>query len=285
MNLKILYPIGFALIFGHYQCASQIKDIKVGDDLIVTKLYGGVNSKIIVPTDSLTTTNDVSFRVGAELTMNLSSTFTLKSLGVSQANSGRSTGAIATFEFVTKIHEALQLNVGLLPGPTTKLRPNPVTWQGHTELYAQSRLTGTEPGAVLKFDPKGKLFFSYGLLNQNEVWTSKARVVIGDINLAGFYQTDDEYFAVVDYTKGKFKVVTNYSSQFEELAFGCFVPVKESIIIYTDVNYLFNKDRSDVTRFGIRNHFEHANIPIRGFFALEYEFEGQYFTTQLMIHL
>ena len=285
MNLKVLYPIVVTLIFVHNKCASQIKDIKVGDNLIVTKLYGRVNSKIIVPTDSLTTTNDVSFRAGAEVIMDLSSTFTLKSLGVSQANSGRSTGSIATFEFITKINETLQLNVGLLPGPTTKLRPNPVTWQGHTELYTQSRITGTEPGVALKFDPKGKLFFSYGLLNQNEVWTSKARVVIGDINLAGFYQTDDEYFAVVDYTKGKFKVVTNYSSQFDELAFGCFVPVRESIIIYTDVNYLFDRDRSDVTRFGIRNHFEHPDILVRGFFALEYEFEGQYFTTQLMIHL
>jgi|GEM_PF-1343447 len=282
---RIILCLPLILLLGFTNVNGQITDTKVGENLLFTRLYAGVNSNIQVPIDSLETTNEVSFRIGAEAIWTLNQTFSFKSLGAVQANSARPTGSIATFEFITKISKTLQLNIGLLPGPVTKLRPNPISWQGHTELYAQTRLVGTEPGVVLKFNPKGKFYLSYGLFKQNGTWASLSRIQIGNLGLAGFYQTNREYFAVMDYTKGRFRMVTNYSSQFDEMAWGLFVPVSGKIVLYSDANYFFDSKESTVLRLGIRHHYANEKIPIRGFFALQYDFEGRYFTTQLMIHI
>ncbi len=284
-NAGIRRTVLFFCLIITSELRAQMTNIRLGDSLEVSRLYMGVSSRLVVSTDSLDTSNDATFRAGAEVSLDLSKAFVLKALGVVQGNSNRPTGSIATFEFIGRFHPKLQMNVGLLPGPVTKLRPNPVSWQSQTELYAQSRLVGTKPGAVLKFNAAKKLFMSYGIFKQEGLWTSQARFKWDKLNFTGFYRKDKEYLMALDYTVGGFNMIVNYASEFDELALGAFVPLAPKWTTYLDVNYLLDEDQSSIGALGIRRHFDHTTTPLAGFFGLEYEFKSQTFFLQLIIHL
>lgn len=275
----------FLFLFNGYNIHAQITNIKLSDSLDVTRIYGGINSRFLIPIDTINPSSNMTFRVGAEVVLDLNKTFGFKALGVLQVNSNRPTNSIATFEVISRLHQKVQLNIGFLPGPVTKLRPNPVSWQSQTELYAQSRLVGAKPGAVLTFEVTEELLMSYGILEQEGFITSQARLNWDKLSLVGFYREDDEYLIAFDYTNTSFKIITNYASQFEELALGVFVPLSKKWTSYIDTNFLFNEEEMTIGALGLRRYFGRKETPLAGFFTLEYEVKSKNVFTQLIVHL
>ena len=273
------------MAFFIHACASQaqVENIQLNDYTTANKLYAGFYSKLQVPVDSLRTSAFASVRLGALITQRFTKVFMLETQAVVQFNGDKTINALPAFEFITKFSDKLQLRVGVLVTPTTTVRPNPVTWQQQSETYAQSRIIGSKPGAMLRYAPTKDLFLVYALHNHAGVWANHLRIDYKKLRAAGYMRLDGQYFAAMKYINERFDLCANYSSEQKEAASSLFVNLSKRYWLYCDGNYRVNSEMNEVLKFGARSYFESAEKHLRGFFAVEYDARMRMVGGQVML--
>ena len=275
--------ITLVLVFRSLSGTAQIENIQLNDYTTANKLYAGFYSKLLVPVDSLRTSAAASVRMGALITQRFTNVFLLEGQAVMQFNSDKTINALPAFEFITKFSEKLQLRMGVLVTPTTTVRPNPVTWQQQSETYAQSRIIGSKPGAMLRYAPTKDLFLAYAIHNHAGEWANHVRVDYKKLRVAGYMRFDGQYFAAAKFINDRFDVCANYSSEQEEAASSLFVNLTKRYTLYCDGNYRVSSERNEVLKFGARSYYDSADKHLRGFFALEYDARMRMFGGQVMV--
>jgi len=261
----------FACMFHVFAANAQMENIVLNDYTTANKLYAGFYSKLLVPVDSLRTSAQASVRLGALITQRFTSVFMLETQAVVQFNSNNTVNALPAFEFITKFSDKLQLRAGVLVTPTTTVRPNPVTWQQQSETYAQSRIIGSKPGAMLRYAPTNDLFLAYAFHNHAGIWANHLRIDYKKLRAGGYMRLDGQYFAALKYINERLDLCANYSSEQKEAASSLFVNVTKRYSLYCDGNYREKSDKNEVLKFGARSYFDSAEKHLRGFFAVEYD--------------
>ena len=262
---------------------AQMENIELNDYTTANKLYAGFYSKLQVPVDSLRTGALASVRLGALITQRFTNVFLLETQAVVQFNSDKTINALPAFEFITKFSEKLQLRAGVLVTPTTTVRPNPVTWQQQSETYAQSRIIGSKPGAMLRYTPTKDLFLAYAIHNHAGEWANHLRIDYKKLRAAGYMRLDGQYFAAVKYINDRFDLCANYSSEQEEAASSAFINITKRYTLYCDGNYWVSSEKNEVLKFGARSYFDSVEKHLRGFFALEYDARMRMFGGQVLV--
>ncbi|MBX2873634.1 MAG: hypothetical protein KTR30_16080 [Saprospiraceae bacterium] len=275
----------FLLILQRVSLNAQISEHSLKDSISSASWYMGLYSRILIPSEDLRPVNTLTGRIGSEVIFDVSSAFQVKSLGALQLNSNGPILAIATFEGVTSLARDWQLTIGLFPGPISRLRPKPVSWQSQTELYTQSRRIGAKPGLALTYGSPKTGLLSYGLIKVDELWANQFRLHWKGLDAAGYYQGNGEFFIATNFTRAAFKLLVNYSSIEEEYTLGAFVPVGEQWVAYLDVNYWKIEANTSLFRLGIRRHFENPSGIPSGFLATEWDFQTRNFTVQLFVFM
>jgi hypothetical protein len=264
---------------------AQMENIQINDYTTANKLYAGFYSKLSVPVDSLRTSAAASVRLGALITQRFTRVFLLEAQSVVQFNSDKSINALPAFEFITKFSDKLQLRAGVLVTPTTTVRPNPVTWQQQSETYAQSRIIGSKPGAMIRYAPTKDVFLAYAIHNHAGEWANHLRIDYKKLRAAGYMRLDGQYFAAMKFINHRFDLCANYSSEQEEAAASAFVNLNTRYTLYCDGNYRLSLEKNEVLKFGARSYFDSTEKHLRGFFALEYDARMRMVGGQAMISI
>ena len=251
--------------------SAKMENVQLNDYTTANKLYAGFYSKLLVPVDSLRTSAAASVRLGALITQRFTRVFLLEAQAVVQFNSDKTINALPAVEFITKFSEKLQLRIGVLVTPTTTVRPNPVTWQQQSETYAQSRIIGSRPGAMLRYAATKDLFLAYAFHNHAGEWANHLRVDYKKLRAAGYLRLDGQYFAAVKFINDRWDLCANYSSELDEAAASAFINLNKRYTLYCDGNYRVGSEKNEVLKIGARSYFDSAENHLRGFFALEYD--------------
>ncbi len=263
---------------------AQMENIKLTESTTINRVYAGLKSNLVFPTDTLQVIPLASLRVGTLLTQRLSNTFLIESQAFVQVANYAPVLSVPTFELIAKLSDKVQIRAGQLITPTTTLRPNPTTWQSQVETYAQSRITGPRPGANIRYVTP-TLLLEYGLHNHNGQWANHFRVDYKKLWVAGYVLNNGEYFLATKFTNSKVDFVANYSSELNESATSLFYNFNPQYTVYTDLNYRHETGTTDVVRLGFRSYYENTDYHTRGFFGLEYDFVPRLITAQFFIHL
>ncbi len=280
---KHLYS-ALLLVFSVQLGYAQMENIKLSESTVINRVYAGLKSNLIFPTDTLQVIPQATFRIGTLLTQRISNTFFVESQAFMQVSNFTPVVSIPTFELIAKLNDKVQIRAGQLITPTTTLRPNPTTWQSQVETYAQSRITGPRPGANIRYVDKN-LLLEYGIHNQAGLWANHMKVAYKKVWLAGYLLTNGDYFVATKITNSKVDFLANYSSALNETATSFFYNFTPRYTLYTDLNYKHETDKTDVARLGLRSYYEKTEYHVRGFFGLEYDFIPRLITAQFFIHL
>ena len=283
--MKKAIPFLVAWMLHAFAANAQMENIQLNDYTTANKLYAGFYSKLFVPIDSLRTSAEASVRLGALITQRFTKVFMLEAQAVVQFNSNKTINALPAFEFITKFNDKLQLRAGVLVTPTTTVRPNPVTWQQQSETYAQSRIIGSKPGAMLRYSPTKDLFLAYAIHNHSGIWANHLRIDYKKLRAAGYMRLDGKYFAAMKYINERFDLCANFSSEQQEAAGSVFVNLNKRYTLYTDANYRMNAQKNEVLKFGARSYFDSAEKHLRGFFAVEYDVNMRVVSGQFMLNV
>lgn len=269
----------FSSVFG------QIENIYIDKRTNIDKIYAGLYSKLEASTDSFAFEDKVSFRVGARATHKLNSIFSVNAQAAMQIENNKEPLPIMAYTLITRVTSRVQLRAGSFPTPNTLFRPDPITWQGQTESYSQSRIVAARPGALLAYSVNGNQSINLGYHYQNDQWASHASVDLGNFGLAGWVQNDGEYFGLIDYQNKEIKTTLNYSSNRDEYTNSLFYSISEQYSVYSDINYRTDLKKTEVFRLGVRSYFENKAVHLKGFIALQYDFYTHLASLQFLIHL
>ena len=265
---------------------SQIENVKISDELKFEKVYAGFDTKMIVPNDSLIANANASIRLGTALNLSLSEKVSIYAHGALQLSSAQEPFAITAFIVNIQLTTKLKLEVGLPPTATTFTRPHPITWQNQTESYAQSRIPGNKPGALLQYSltDKLKLFYSFQNLD-GQTWSNHLNITYGKFSIAGFVQEGNEAFVSMRLNNETIDANYNYSSLQKEHASSIFLNLTKKFTLFGDANYSSNSQKMEVSTLGIRRYFESKSYYTGGFLSAYHDIANRQTVFQLFLHL
>jgi len=284
LNLR-LYLILMLLSTGVLQVSGQVENIQIDEHTTMDKLYAGLYPRWLTATDSLAFQDQVSLRVGARLTHVFNETFNINAQAALQMENERELLPIIDYAFQTRLTDRLQLRLGSFATPNTLLRPNPITWQGQSETYAQSRIIPGRPGALLAYAMKNGKNLYVGYHDNDDYWAWHAMLDLNEFAFSGWLQQNEDYFIHLEYKTEKNEAILNYTNVGEEWSSSVFHHISERFTIYADANYRVNSGSTDVFRLGARSYFKNANWHVKGFMALQYDFAVDVVSAEFFIHL
>lgn len=280
------FLIAIAILGISLKANAQIENIEISDELKFEKVYAGFDSKMILPNDSLIAIANASIRLGTALNWSVSNRVSIYSHGALQWSNAHQPFAITAFVVNIQLTKKLKLATGLPPTAITFTRPHPITWKNQTESYAQSRIPGNKPGALLQYSFTDKLKLAYSFQNlDGRTWSNHLNITYGQFSIAGFLQEGNEVFVSMRFYTDRIDANYNYSSLQNEHASSIFLNLTKKFAIYGDANYFTESQEMRVATFGIRRYFENKSYHTGGFLSISYDLANRQTAVQLFLYL
>lgn len=266
-------------------CAqAQMSNIYQDEQFSISRIYAGVNSTTIFPTDSIGSYADINFRLGLRSALTFSERMVLKTWGAIQMSKNQPVAGFNSFELMILPVKNLSWHFGLIATPTTVLRPNPTTWESHVETRAQRTIIPGRPGTKLTYVMNSNANLTYGYFNHNGQGAHHLNVTVWQWSIAGYRLNNDYYFTAIEFRSSRLENIITYSSE-EELASSSFVKVKGEISLVLDGQYALDKKELLFFQTGIRKYISAASVHLSGFFGLSYDWTSQLVIGQIFMNL
>jgi hypothetical protein len=267
---------------------AQIENIKIDSTTTINRLYVGLRNTLMLPIDSaenLATINDLNLRVGTFMTQELNGFIEFKTQGAIEVRSSGNTSAFTLFEIITKLNNYFSFELGRMTTPSTPLRRNPITWQGQSETYSESRVIGGRPGVIFNYKPNTNFIASLGLHKHQTAWANHLRVDYKALRIAGYIAENEDYFIGLKYQTQKVNYLVNYANLKKEVSTHFFYLIISHIHLFTDINWKVQNTKSDVNTIGLRRYFKNNKLHLQGFFSMAYSVSPATVSFQTQLHL
>ena len=258
----------FSSIFFSINCSSQITDIKLSDDLKLDRVYLGLVSNTGVNTTDIDRISNGSLQSGLMLTYLLTERLKLRSFGVVKLESDELTKTFTSYEVIYNVSDNINWHFGVMSTPTTKLRPNPTTWESQAETNAQSKIIGGRTGTKINFELSPNLKISYGLFNHSGIWANHLKINYKFIKIAGFIEKNKTFLAVDINTKR-----INSTTTFEpnhQFSKSIFINFNRGFSLLLESEYSMIKEKLNYGNIGLRKYFLSSNKRLKGFLSIGY---------------
>ncbi len=267
-----------------WEVYGQMTNVYQDEQFSLSRIYAGVNSTTIFPTDSISSYADVNFRLGIKSSLNLSDNLVFKTWGAIQMSKNQPVAGYNSFELMLKPMAKLSWHIGLIATPTTVLRPNPTTWESQVETQAQSTIIPGRPGTKVAYAVAKNSSITYGYFNHGDKWGHHLNLTIDQWRVAGYRLEDGDYFTALSFNGTWLESLITYSSK-EELSTSAFVNLQEGVSFLVDAQYNFDQKEVEFLQTGIRKYIRANAIHLGGFFGLTYDWKTGVVMGQMFIHL
>lgn len=263
---------------------TQITNVYNDAQFSLSRIYAGVNSTTLFPTDSMAGYANVNFRLGIMSSLNMSDKVVFKTWGAIQMSKNQPVAGYNSFEVILKPFQKWSFHAGLIATPMTVLRPNPTTWESQVETHAQSTIVPGRPGSKVLYSIDPKSSVTYGYFNHGEQWAHHLNITIYHWRVAGYRLGNGDYFTTLSFNRAWFENILTYSSK-EELSTSAFVNFKNGLSFLIDTQYNFDRKDLKFLQTGIRKYVRATSVHLSGFFGLTYDWKTQAVIGQVFLHL
>ncbi|MCX6755578.1 MAG: hypothetical protein NT068_03545 [Candidatus Nomurabacteria bacterium] len=263
---------------------SQIKDIKVNDQITVDRVYAGIMSGSYFSVDSLNIVSFVDLRLGAMATYKPAKWISVKSFCV--YNMQTKTEPFGIIHFWVKLNptEKFSLEAGNMATLPTEQRPHPVSGDGQFETFAEAQIVGMALGAKMKYQFNPDFKIGAGIADRKGPEYS-GMFNYKKITLSGWY-TDKTQKAgsalTLDFERIYSVLVWRQDQTISNIF--CFkIPKHETLSLYADDGY--NLVTGDLVRgeYGILKNFSSTHFS--GLLGFGYVTETRSVAGYLFLHL
>lgn len=277
----ILFGIAMLLPLLGY---TQMTNIYSDEQFSLSRIYAGVNSTTLFPTDSISSYADVNFRLGIKSSLNLSDKVVFKTWGAIQMSKNQPVAGYNSFELMFKPMAKLSWHIGLIATPTTVLRPNPTTWESQVETHAHSTIIPGRPGTKVAYAFSSKAVLTYGYFIHGKHGAHHLNITLQDWRVAGYRLANGDYFTALRFNRAWFENTITYSSK-EKWSTSAFVNVKGGWSFIIDTQFMFEQEEVEFLQTGIRKYIRASSVHLGGFFGLTYDWKTEMIIGQLFIYL
>ena len=272
----------FALLLNAICGAAQLENIKLGEDVNIDKLYVGLlaNTPLLESNTNHISNSSLQLGVRASIWV-IPNRIRFRSFGALKLNENQATNYIKSYEAIFSPLDNMEIAVGVMATPTTKLRPNPITWQSQVETNAERKIPGGKPGMKIGYGVSEHLRVSYGVHKHDDSATHYLKIAYKKFVVSSFLKDGQPFLAAKWRYKGSDFVMINDK---KNTALSTIVPVSSRSKLYTDMEYDHWNGKLTFGEWGIRRHFPDNKL-IRGFISISYNKNLKQFRGGLFVHI
>jgi len=287
-RLTIIQKVGlwgillFLDAFGTTNARAQIKDIPIGKEVTMDRLYVGLLANTPFLEQSTEQYNHSSFQMGARIqTWLIPKALQIRSFGTLKLIEGQALKFFKSYEAIVTPLKKVTVHLGTMATPSTQLRPNPTTWQSQVETNAERTILGGRPGIKINYRFDENLNLTYGLHNHDGIIVPHVKISYGHFSVSSYWERDHLFFATRWDLKNGSLVATLFKN---EVATSAILPVTKTYRPFVDMAYDFQKGELIFGEWGVRKHFP-LHGAIKGFISLSYNHSSRNFVGGLFVHI
>ena len=277
-NLK--YFVFLICLFDINFMTAQIENISINDEVIINRIYAGVrsNTQYFIQEDSSSTQG--TYQLGTQLSIWIvPSILKAKSFIAVVGANNKQAKMFSSYAIQLYPSEHITIQMGVMATPTTKLRPNPTTWQSQIETNAEKSIIGGRPGGKIQFSISEKLKLSYGYFNHDSKAAHHLKLRYDFFKISTFLE-NSKVFVATRLDVNKFELVMTHGEKISWLS--SIIPIKNNYRIFMDMSFDPNM-KIDSSQIGVRKYF--SNKIFKGLLDLNYNFNSNYLSGGLFLHI
>lgn len=279
---KLLLTAVFVGING--RLAAQEKTAREVDSFSYSSLYAGINSITSFSTDSVGSQSLVNLRAGMKARMNVYQWLVIKAWGAIHVDKNEPIAGYNSFELLIKPADRITFHTGLIATPTTVLRPNPTTWESHTETKTQGTIIPGRIGTKLTFKMDEHSAIAYGIFHQSNHWAHHINLTFRHWQIAAYKSKNETLFMAFKYKSDIIENTTTYRNQ-EQISNVLFINFKDHLMLVIDGQFQIPSDDVIYWQTGFRRFFNNSSVGLKGFFGIVYDWQDGFVKGQVLLYL